>query len=333
MHWIWHYQRQENSLMQYAETIQIALQDLPEWGGNSGNGTISGNGVLKIENYVDQILQYPLAICKSVVWWDDAYAIPSNVRGNIAFAVDPGGAYCQRANWPWQQKWEPILLNPLGVYEIFPGGRRRNMEEYHVPVAYRDGDIIIVAPEIAPGSVKISRSWLALSIASETRIADWPVADQPFSIELANVTNANPGYCLRNLLPGPTAPATQVRVHVASHYTATQDCKISHVSIGVQDTGSSTVAAPVPMKFAGLNEYWMYPDTGLWTDWVDLPVNAGQSVLATVSLFNPTNSWSYSASGNGCWTSQTDSWNSAAMAGSVSYQENRTHVIDRVQYR
>lgn len=326
--------------MQFAETIQIALQDIPELGVASSSGTISGNGLVAIENYVDQLLPYPLGICKSVMWWDDAAAIPSNVRGNIAVAVDPARGYSNRANWPWQQRWEPILMNPLGVYEIFPGGRRRSVEDYNVPVAYRDGDVILVAPEIAGGSGTLHGVWLALSVLSDTRIIDWTMPAQMFGTTLDAITAGNVGYSLRNLIPGPPVNATKVRAHVSHWYTATtpaQDCKISHISVGVQSGAtSSTVAAPVPMPFAGLPEFWMYGDTGLWTDWVDLPVAAGQNLLVTASIFNAgsTNCWSYSpSSGAGCWSSTTDCWNLQNMAGSVTCQPNRTHVIDRVQYR
>lgn len=319
--------------MSFAETIQIALQNIPTYSGDSGNGTVSGNGVLKIENYVDQILQYPLAICKSVIWWDGETAIPPSVFGNLAFAVDPRGEYCRKAGWPLTQKWEPILLNPLGVYEIFPGGKRRFMEEHTVPVRYDDGDIIIQAPELAGG---ISRAWLALAIISDTRIMDWPSAAEAYNIALDTNSSANPGYCLRNLIPGSPAGATQVRAHVSSLYTATLDCKLTHLSIGVQDGSTpSTVSDPVPLTFAGLRSYSMYPDIGLWTDWVDCPIVAGQNWLVTAGMFNPgsTNSWSFSmAGGAGCWSSTTD-YTFAKDMPDAHWQPGRSHVFDRVQYR
>ncbi len=324
--------------MPFIEEIQMSLQTIPSLGTPGLNGTVSGNGVCKIESFLDETLPDPLVIVGAISWVSDgSYPLPANAVGNIAYAIDPSGAMEVPGGWPFAQRFEPIKENTLLIHEVFAGGSRQCWRDFNYPMAYRSGDIIQIEPEIQGGGA-IIRPFLCLRVLSDTPIYQWPKASYLFNVpQDTSDAGGGPGYSLRNFVPGPPVAATQVRFRFNHVAAATQDCTVDHASVGIQNgTTSSTVGVPTPLSFAGLSAFNIYPDTSLWSDWVNLPVSPGQNLLVTGSLFNAGGNdfWSTTISGGlGSWLATSDSWNTADLQGTVTAQPTRTHLIDKAQYR
>ena len=315
-------------------------------GGASFNGTSNGNGIIDPQNYLDQTLPSSCPISKAIFWVDacpPGYTggpIPAAVAGNVCLAIDPGGAYCA-AGWPQAQTFEPIIINNVVAAELFAGGSRKTVQDHVPPLAYNpgSGDLIILAPEVGTPAVPsvLQGTFLVLHFALDAPLSALPSAAYLFQAPLDTPSWNNVPISIANIVPGPSVAATQVRFRVNNLASNLKYCHWNHLSVGLQSgSSSSTIAAPVPVMVARGAEYARQPDTSMWTDWTDLAMPAGQNLLFKASLFNPglTNSWSFKASGApGAWVSDTDSWNSTTMLGTVTWQPGRTHMIDRAQYR
>lgn len=326
--------------------LEIPLPPLPQLGGASLNGTVSGNGVIDPRNYLDQYLPDSCPIAAATYWIDAAPPnqtggpIPAGFAGNVAFGIDVGGALVT-AGWPQLQRFEPILINTLVVAEIFASGNRGTRWLHNPPMDYRpnSGDVINLSPQIGTPDVPASLqgTFLLLEFALNGGLRDLPIPAYLFQ-KAQDTPDGGGGlnYSIRNLVPGPPIAATQVRFHFNHLYNATRACVVDHASVGIQSGNtSSTIGTPTPLLFATQPAFSIYPDTGQWSDWVNLAVAPSQNLLVTGSLFNAgVNYWSTTINGGlGTWLATSDSWNTADLQGTVISQPTRTHLIDRAQYR
>jgi hypothetical protein len=298
------------------------------------DGVVHGE-LIRLENHYDGELPDPFRITRAWLWADGAGALDSTVIGNLAVGIDPGGQYLS-VNGQVEKEW-PRTIKSLCVWEIFAGGSRQAILDHYPPIAYRGsaGDIVITAPEVF-GNGSMAGAFLILFAESETGDLPVPPASAyAYRGEMTASTANNPVACVRSKLPGPSAAATEVRVHIQSHMTQAQIEFIDKMSIGVQDGVSSTTTdTPVRLTFGTRDGYRLAARQGVWSDWVPLPIMSGQNVLVSSLISSAVNrAWSYRDGSLPSWVSAADSVNTAAMQGTVMSQSSRTHVVDKVQFR
>lgn len=298
------------------------------------DGVVHGE-LIRLENHYDGVLPDPFRITRAWLWADGASALDATVIGNLAIGIDPGGQYLS-VNGQEEKEW-PRTIKTLCIWEIFEGGPRQEICNHSPPIAYRGskGDIILSAPEVG-GTGSMAGVFLILFAESET--GDLPVPEASayaYRAEMTAATANNPVTCARSKLPGPPVGSTEVRVHIQSYKAQGQIEVIDKMSIGVQDGATSgTASTPVRLTFGTRDGYRLAARQGVWSDWVPLAVLSGQNVLVSSLMSSAANkAWSYRDGSLPSWVTGTDSVDTAAMQGTVTAQSNRTHVVDKLQFR
>jgi hypothetical protein len=323
-----------------------------------GGGALAGGSVFHLEDFVDGILPSTIQITRAIIWYDGGAPIDQTTRGNLAFAVDPGGNYLRRAGHPLHQFEEVQYVKPLGVLELFPEvisataiplvytgqhGTRRHVEDFNPPITYNTGDAIIGGPECTGGGT-VAGAELVIFYLADADIPDPPVGPPFYLLNTTLDGDAPPqaGVCDRNLIAAPSVAATQIRVRV--HFNENQRFTtpppfetIPHLSVCRQSGATSSCdATPVELKFNGATGAgpFFWSQWG-WSEWAPLAIPAGQGVLVNAAMLNPgaTNAWSFKSSGGlGAWFTTGDCWSVQNPSG-LTFQSGRTHAIDQVQVR
>jgi hypothetical protein len=251
------------------------------------DGIVHGE-LIRLENHYDGVLPDPFPITRAWIWADGAGALDDSVIGNLAIGIDPGGQYLGVSGQA-EKEW-PRTIKTLCIWEIFSGGSRQEICNHSPPIAYRGGagDIIITAPEVG-GTGSMAGVFLILFAESETGDLPVPIASAyAYRAEMTAATANNPVTCARSKLPGPSVAATEVRVHIQSYMTQAQIEIIDKMSIGVQDgTSFSAVSTPVRLTFGTRDGYRLAARQGVWSDWTQLAVLAGQNVLVSSLMQAP----------------------------------------------
>lgn len=295
--------------------------------------------VLYLENMLPSglTLPNPTYITGFAMWNQMGTDYPSGTDGDISVAIDPGKQFVVASGFPATESIHPKFLKMLGVLECAPGAKRLYVApSFNPPLAYRPyRDCIIVAPEVRGGvamQVFLSISFMAegdIAVPAPEAIPEG--ASDAYRITLDTNSPANGNLCIRNMLPI-VAGGTEIRAHLSALDSASV---IGHASVGLRSgTSSSTLDTPVELKFGGVSGVSLAAHSGAWSDWVSLSTSPGQNLLLTVSQFGGTNNRAFkTANGDGNWNSASDSWNTAAMQGTATWQADRTHIVDRVQVR
>lgn len=305
---------------------QVALQFPPIQAANQTNAVLYLENVLSVADG----LPNPCYITKVRIWCETGGVIPAGT-GNVAVAIDPGKAYITASGFPATQNVNAVFLKTLADWELLPDTPFEKVEDFNPPVVYNPGvDAIIFAPEFVglSGTLQI---WVQLWVQAT---GDFPLpASQPdviFDQAVTNVSQITTLLSIRHMiLINAPAPLGQVRVHVQA---LTEPETISGVSVGIQSgSTSSTVAPPVEATFGGASGFSIPNDQGLWSDWVNLPTTEGENLAVTVTI--PANTyWAYRPTSTvSNYSSGIDNTLTAAMQGTVSFQANRSHVIDMVE--
>lgn len=298
------------------------------------SSALSAKCVIFLEDICSQIPE--VVYLRRVLIWNQTAAgsgYPSGLMGDVTVAVDPDRQYAESSGFPVVEKVSPKFLKFLGALEMKPGASCWSEEKLDPPIAYRRGrDGIVFAPECnsVSGSASI---FLAFSFEATEDIGIEPIpsgASDAFRMTLDHDTGGNGNICIRNLIPI-TAGGTQMRARFRAFESGSV---VSHASVGVQGSGSTTGATPVELTFSSSSGVSLNAHEHKWSDWATLNTSQGQNLLLTCSLFNNNNNaWAYKESnGAGNWNGATDCWNVASMAGGT-WQSGRTHVIDRVQVK
>src|SRR6185369_7071843 len=144
----------------------------------TANNDQSANQVVYLENYFDALqsqLPASLPVVETTFWFDGAGPIPSNLVGNVTYAIDAGRAYSANAGYPLTQFALPTTLKSLGQWLTSSGRKQR--DRYWPPANYRIGkDSFVVAAECAssPNGVFVSLPIITLGYVSSGDIPKPP---------------------------------------------------------------------------------------------------------------------------------------------------------------
>lgn len=279
-------------------------------------------------------LPNPCYIHRLMIWDDGAPPYPPDLNGNLAVSVDPNREYLKASGFPEQQLGLTQTLKTLGALLVGPGRGQMSDTVHNPPIAYRHGDAIITAPNLpAPtgGGSRGFNVFLSFNYSAEADIVPRQTVGLVFDQRLNAVVSSVGNISIRNIIPPLPFAGTQVRARVATLGVTTIGAA---ASIGIRSGAtSSTTTTPVPLKFnGGQAGFVLNANETLWSDWVNLTTQAGQSLMATVDLLNGNNNaYSYkkqSFAGN--YSSASASAGSATMSA-PTFQMERTHIIDAVE--
>ena len=302
--------------------------------------SLAANQIYYLENRFPANIKLPnpCRITRVFIWNETNEDYPSDMVGNISFAIDPGKEYIKASGFPETQTSGPLYLKTLGILEMRTGMDHEKVYEFNPPLAYRPyQDAIVVAPETFTTANYTAQIYLGICFEAENDISSVtesiPVGATAVYQSTLDSLNANlANYSIRNLIPAISAGGTQVRVRVSAGSLCSV---VNHASVGIQSGATSgTTAAPVELKFGGNSGVTIAAYKSVWSDWVNLTTTQRQNLLATVSMFGSATNWAYKTiNADGNWNSQSDSWNTAAMQGTVTHQPTRSHIVDGVQVK
>lgn len=307
------------------------------------DGTRTGCKIFYLENFTDYVLPNPTYIVGTEIWIDGVNPLgpmSGSPYGNIPFLVDPQRSYEKASGFPVKQHAQVFNWKNIGTLQLFPNGTQVQSQWFEVPVAYRSGDIICMAPEAntTSSSPSVLTTFFTVHIqSSQGDFTSWPTPLTPLDLPSTTPVGGQSPVHLRMLVPPSTFHASKIRAHMKSPFTQTALENITHMSVGLQSgSGPNMQATPVQLTINTLDGVSFGAGNGAWTDWINFDIPAGQPVLVAGSLWTPgnTNSWAVTySSGLGSWYSFTaDSWNQVTMGGSdVTFQPGVTHLIDKVQ--
>lgn len=257
---------------------------------------------------------------------EDAGDYPAGCSGNVTMAVDPGGRYVAASGFPAVETCLPQLLKFIGAIEFYPG-RSKIVTKACNRVAYRQGDRIVIAPEVWGGPHACNPFVfyaIGIEATEDLRLDVGTVFAQP----LHGSDATPPAYVYRSRIPTIATGGTQVRVHMAAR---AHGMVLADAAIGVQASGPDMTATPVPLTFGGAASLTLPAFGGCWSDWVPLATAAGQSLLVDLRIAGP---WGFKDGAPAeSWYSAVNSHASATMLGSPAIQAARTHCIDAVQVK
>lgn len=313
--------------------------------------------ILRLEDYID--IPDPVYIHKVLMWAQDPLTgFPTGCGGDATLAVDPKGQYITAANWPAYELPTDLpqaLLKTIGKFEATGGCARGQTYDLPVPVAYRKGqhDCIIyadefVAPPAPTPAVPISM-YVALYLGSDTGDIAIPTGTAGYDLALDSDVAGNSDISIRQMITGLTpGPLGKLRIHISALAsgmpgTSVQVPGIQHASVGVRNGATAnTVNQPVELQF-GFNSWFLRiggvslpANQGCWSNWVNFPFSNGDTLAFTFDMFsgNNANKWAYRATSPMLsYSSNVRSYNSAAMNGTPTLQNGRTHIIDKIEVR
>lgn len=300
------------------------------------SGSLAAKSVFHIENFIDDLSQltYPIAIRRVFLWYQGA-SIPSGAYGDIGIALDPQRQYTIGASFPATENVLPSTLKPLGILEFFPNGSHQKDNWFPFPTNYREGDAIIMAPEVE-GNFPVQ---LGINVSFESD-GDINIGQPPnlvYNSPLMLPANCSQDICNRNVIPNVQIAGSKVRIHVSSVPALTGgygNMNPTGAYVGIRDGQTSSMKSiPVPLTFGGLTNLSLGKQACMWSDIADLDIAIGDDLLVEIDHFNGdgNNNWSYTDGGQGSYYSHMFSGNTAAIQGTVQYISGRTKVIDAVQ--
>lgn len=281
---------------------------------------------------VNQILKLPTWVpdpCQitRVIMWSQNEDFPSDASGDITLAIDPFSDYCINAGFPAHQLTAPNLSKTIGMMFVRPGQPRGIYTDFATPILYSNAqnDSIIFAPETG-GAFDIQMD-LGFQFLSPADIVI-PTGTNVYSLTLDSQTT-NSGIAIRDVATCAGIAGCKARVRVSA---GAAGFYCNSASIGIRSGETSTMAAaPIPLTFQG--QAWCYLPSGfLWSDWVTLIKAPEDQLLVSFDMFNVSNTWAYKATAtDGNYSAPVANSGNATMAGAVTWQANRTHIVDRIE--
>lgn len=266
--------------------------------------------------------------------YGDVY--PAAGSGDMSVAVDPGGHYTRISGIPEDERVQPFNLKTLGILEFLPGHKHGEKFDHSPPIAYRKGDLIVLAPE-ANGIPGVTFQIFSLFMVEA--MGDWPILPG-IVFDLPRPDGSASGtYCIRSLAPAIPMGGGQIRAHVSA---LDNGCALSHLGVGKQvGAGANMAAAPVPLTFGGAAALSLGARGEAWSDWVPFNTMAGDNLLFNIETAGayaflgrpppPGGTAPISKSPYPSWFSTTPSHASAPMLGAIGDVPARTYCIDAVQ--
>lgn len=265
--------------------------------------------------------------------------VPAGFWGRCFLSVDPANAiapngyYCAESGYPASpEDAKPRSLNFAGrlgdtaSFMLTPGmiGPFEVIHKLSRPLYLRRGDRLLVNAETKNTAAAthfqvfpILRGW--------NEDGRWPLEPGVVWAMPLNLTTGGGPFYVRSLIPNIPNGGSQVVVEIA---TLDQPCTLSHMSVGIQAaSGSPNMAAtPVPLLFNGQPGITLAAGSSVRAT-AALTTVAGQSLLVHSSI--PSGNWACKnvSPAPSWWASSADSYNAATMAGTITYQPNRTHVV------